>query len=146
MQRPCSLTQSHKAHRQCGKARKQSVSFLWLHSRSAGRICASICVPLMDIGCSLNQKTGAPNRLVTYQSSKHSFPGVLLMIYTPQLTACWGLTALKDRWDVVGLTPGLEATCYLWRRSFLVRPTTVRGMQRAQVCICWVAPRPPRDA
>lgn len=63
----------------------------------------------------------------------------------PQLTACWGSTALKDGMggQVIGLTPALQATCYLLRCSFPARPATAREMQQAQKCTLGCTPSTP---
>lgn len=69
----------------------------------------------------------------------------LSMMITPQLTACWGSTALEDGMgrEVIGLTPALQATCYLLRCCFLARPATAREMQQAQKCTLGCTPSTP---
>lgn len=97
----------------------------------------------MDTCCSLNQKNGRAkhNGNIPEGVNAGFLVIALSMIYTPQLTACWGLTALKVGWDVVGLTPGLQATSYLLRCCFPVRPATAREVQQAQELHSWVTPR-----
>lgn len=127
------------------------MSFLWLHSRSAGRICTSNCArPLGHLAVMLTRerkdKKGQTGSYCARSSKRRLLLVVTLsMMIALQLTACWGSTSLKDGmgWEVIGLTPALQATCYLLRCCFLARPATAREMQQAQKCTLGCTPSTP---
>lgn len=146
----CSLARSHKAHCQCGrKPHKRSVSFPWLHSRSAGREHIELGPTAWPSSRGLNQKKRCTKQNGTVPEAVNAgfLVIALLMMIAPQLTACWGLVALKDRLGDIrsdaSPTSNVRYTCRA--AAFLcVYPLLGRCSRRSNAR--WVAPRQPRDA